>query len=239
MCRMIAATGRLDMASLVNGLRVMASNSNHAYEHEFSSEGDAFIHDCGWGVVFKDGDSLARRRSSRYCVDDPVFDQLCTICSDLVILHARRALNRDTISEENSHPFVDQACGETWAFCHNGTVNDVSQLDAYASRTNADPSDSERLFYHLLARLDPARPADSLVDVLGGIRDFTSVNCFLARKSNVSAYARISPDSTRLRYYTLWRGAGDGFELASSEPLSMEGVEWSPVPDATAFVLEP
>jgi predicted glutamine amidotransferase len=237
MCRMIAAVGDFEMEPLVDGLLLMASNSNPAYEHEFSSEGDGFVHDCGWGVVFRDGDGFARRRSAGYCVDDPVFRQLCTVCSDLVVLHARRALNRDTISELNSHPFVHQSKGRTWAFCHNGTVNDVSQLDPYASPENGDPSDSERLFHHVLARLDPMRPSDSLVELLGGIHDFTSLNCFLADTSDVYAYARVSPDSTRRRYYTLWRGAGEGFMLVSSEPLSIEGVEWSPVPDGTAFAL--
>jgi hypothetical protein len=95
------------------------------------------------------------------------------------------------------------------------------------------------MFHHVLTSLDTGRPAASLAETLASIEDFTCLNCLLATRDQVVAHARMSPDTPRPRYYTLWRGHGDGFSLVSSEPLDAGGTDWSTVPDGTAFVLRP
>jgi len=238
-CRMIAAVGRFDMGPLVEGLSDMASNANVAHDHEFRERGDEFVHDCGWGVVFREDDALTRERSARYCVDDPSFARLAEVRTDLVVLHARRTPRRETISESNSHPFIARTLRTTWAFCHNGTVNDVSQLSPDDSLANPDPVDSEVLFHHLLRRLDPGLTQASLLETMGEITDFTALNCFLATPDAVYAYARVAADTTRPRYYELWQGVGDAVMLASSEPIALPSVEWTPLADCEVFHLGP
>ena len=239
MCRMIAAVGRFDIAPLVDGLRTMAANANAGYDHEFRDRGDAFQHDCGWGAVWRDGNSLARRRTAESCVVDPNLEELKVLATDLAVVHARRTPNRGTIAEKNSHPFVETRFGETWSFCHNGTVKGMSRLPSEAPLENPAPVDSELLFHHLLAGLDPDRPTESMSDILNAISDFTCLNCFLATPDAVHVYARVASNTTRRRYYMLWLGRGDGLALASSEPLPLDGIEWTPVPDGSAFTLSP
>ncbi len=64
MCRMLAAMGRFSMASVVEAVRVIATNENPAYEHELRERGDAFQHDSGWGAVYREEGRLVRVRST-------------------------------------------------------------------------------------------------------------------------------------------------------------------------------
>jgi len=230
------------MAPLVEGLRSMAANSNPAHGHEFRDRGDEFQHDCGWGVAWNEGGRLESRVSALSCVTDPGLTSVAAITTDLAVLHARRTPKRETIAERNCHPFFSERFGETWAFCHNGTVNDVSQLDTHGADPRGDgsgpPIDSELLFHHLMERLDPHDVPGSMSRALGGIADFTCLNSFLVTADAAFVCARVSPDTTRPEYYTLWLGRGEGFALASSEPLQLSSVEWTRVPDGNAFRLE-
>ena len=237
MCRMIAAVGRFEMEPLVDAVRAMASNLNPAYDHELRAEGEALVHDCGWGVAFRDGDRLTRRRSSASCLNDPEFDSLSGIETDLVILHARRTPDRDTINVLNSHPFLREWRGEEWAFCHNGAVSDLSQLRSDGSLQSEGGIDSERLFHHVLTLLDTSRVAASLAEILREVRDFTCLNCFLATSESITVHARMSPDTTRPLYYTPWVARGGDVTIVSSEVVSQIALEWERVPDGGAFVL--
>ena len=237
MCRMIAAVGRFEMEPLVDAVRVMASNANPACDHELRGEGGALVHDCGWGVAFREGGRLVRRRSAASCLDDPEFDSLSGVETDLVILHARRTPDRDTINVLNSHPFLEEWSGEEWAFCHNGAVRDVTQLQSDSSLQPAGGIDSELLFHHVLTLLDTSRVAESLAEILREIHDFTSLNCFLATRESITVHARLSPDTSRPLYYTPWVAHGGDVAVVSSEVVSQIALEWERVTDGAAFVL--
>jgi predicted glutamine amidotransferase len=236
---MIAAVGRFETGPLLDALRLMAANANADYDHELRGEGEALQHDCGWGVAFREGDTLTRRRSASSCLEDPEFDALSGLKSNLIILHARRTPDRSTIDVRNSHPFVERWLDEQWVFCHNGAVEDLGQLSSDDGLAPSGTVDSELLFHHVLTRMDVRRVPESLASILGEIHAFTCLNCFLATPGRVVAHARVSPETTRPRYYQLWRAEGDGFSLVSSETFSVAGASWSPVPDGTAFTMVP
>ena len=236
-CRMIAAVGQFEVAPMLDALRVMALNANPAYNHEVRHKGDGLQHDCGWGVVYVEGDELVRCRSAAPCFDDDALDALSGLDTRLLILHARRTKDRDSIAEVNSHPFVATHRGETWAFCHNGEVRDRSQLRHDPALLSEGTIDSEELFLHVLTRLDRDDPASSLAGILGGIGDFTALNCFLATRDSLLAHARTEPGSTLPRYYTLWHGRGSGFDVVSSEIVDGIEVEWEPVADGAVLRL--
>jgi len=236
---MIAAAGRFEMGPLVEALRVMASNSNPDYDHELRGKGGDLIHDCGWGVVFREEGRLVRRRRALSCLEDAEFDALSAIRTDLVVLHARRTPNRETIDVLNSHPFVEDWRDEQWAFCHNGAVEDLTQFTSDDSLRPSGTVDSELIFHHVLTRLDTEAVPSSLAGILSGIRGFTCLNCFLATPGRVVAHARVSPDTPRPRYYTLWRARADALSLVSSEPFGGGRIAWSAVPDGTAFDVAP
>jgi predicted glutamine amidotransferase len=236
---MIAAAGRFDARALIAALRSMARNSNPAHDHELRSEGRSLIHDCGWGVAYALESGLVRLRSASPCFEDDALDAVACVHSGFMILHARRTKDRSTISEVNSHPFTVRHRDEDWAFCHNGEVRDPSQLSHDEALVPEGTTDSERLFLHVLTRIDPGDDATSLAGILGNIGDFTSLNCFLLRPRSLLAYAGREPSSSRPRYYALWRGRGPGLDLVSSEIVDGLDVEWEEVPDGSAIRLAP
>jgi predicted glutamine amidotransferase len=236
---MIAAVGRFSVEPLVAALRVMALNANPAYDHELRSEGQGLLHDCGWGVAYAQAGALVRRRSTAPCFEDDALDSLVAVRSDLMVLHARRTKDRGTIAEENTQPFLARAHGREWAFCHNGEVTDLSQLTHEAELVPEGSIDSELLFFHVLSRIDPEGEVSSLPAILGGIRDFTSLNCLLALPGRLAAYAMRDPGSSRPKYYTLWRGRGTGVGVVSSEIVEGLDVEWEAIPDGRAIALGP
>lgn len=234
---MIAAVGRVPMGKLVEALKLMASNSNASHDHEFRDRRSDFLHDCGWGSVHAEKGRLIDNRSARSCLDDGRFNALAGLETDLTLLHARRTPDRETIAAENSHPFLAASGGETWAFCHNGATDDVSGLSSAPDLSPRGSTDSERLFHHVLAGLDPSDRRRSLGVILGGLRGFTCLNSFLATAGRVTVYARAGLETARPRYYTLWHGTGEGLAIASSEPFPLRGVDWDAVPDGTCFEL--
>jgi predicted glutamine amidotransferase len=235
---MIAAVGRFRMTDLALALRLMASNANSAHDHEFRSGGSSFVHDCGWGEAHLVDGRLEVLVSAGSCLEDPGFFELGQIETGMAMLHARRTPDRATIGATNSHPFLVEYGGTRWAFCHNGALEDLSQLSSDRTLVPSGSTDSELLFHHVLTRLDAGRREASLAEIMVGLSRFTCLNCFLATAARLTVYTRAAPDTSRPRYYTLWRGVGQGLALASSEPVSWPSVSWEPVPDGESFVLE-
>ena len=235
MCRMIAAAGRFDAAAVLAALSEMAANTNRAFDHELRHLGPELRHDSGWGAAWSAPGGLARHRSTRPCFDDPAFDALSETRASLLIAHARRTKVPATIATENTHPFVATFGGTEYAFCHNGEVSERSQLSWDSSLSPLGSIDSEELFLHTITRVDPSRPADSVREALAKISDFTSLNCLLATPGYLVGHSRRAPGSQRPRYYTLWRGRGEGVEVVSSEPVDGLGVDWRPIADGAAI----
>lgn len=234
MCRMIAAVGRFEAASVLRALSRMAENANAGYDHELRSLGDGLRHDSGWGVVYSAAGGLVRQRDTAPCFEDGAFAELFRIETGLMVAHARRTKVPATIALENTHPFMETFGGVGYAFCHNGEVSDRSQLSWDPSLSPRGSIDSEELFLHTITRIDPRDAAASVEEALGGLRGFTSLNCLLVSVRSVVAYARRDASTARPLYYTLWRGSRPGLEVVSSEVVEGLGVEWRPVPDGTA-----
>ncbi len=219
MCRMIAAVGDFELGPLLAALRRMASNENPAHTHEKRPLGAEFRHLDGWGVAWVEDDRLNRVRSERSCLDDPRVDELAHIRTSLAILHARRASRPESVSVENTHPFLAEWGGRTWAFCHNGTINDLSVLRPPGDLDPLGDMDSERLFHHVLGAYDPENPARSILKCLEPIRDYTSLHSFLATSDAIHVIAKRHMDQGELAYHALWEGRGPGIRVASSEPV--------------------
>ncbi|MFH1502414.1 MAG: class II glutamine amidotransferase [Candidatus Eisenbacteria bacterium] len=232
---MIAAVGRFDTGVLVDAVRAMALNANAAYGHEYRVRGDSLRHDCGWGAALLGDGGFSVHRSTAPCFEDAGLNAIAGSRTDLAILHARRTPERETIALRNTHPFAAAWRGTDYVFCHNGAVNDRSQLTWDPSLTGRASIDSEELFFHVLTRLDEDAEAESVVESLAAVEDFTALNCFLASSSSLLTHTRMSPDIECPRYYTMWRGRGDGFEVVSSEIVDGFDVEWSAVPQGSAF----
>lgn len=239
MCRMIAAVGDFDPGKLASALRIMADNTNPAHSHEKRALGEQYRHEDGWGAAWLEGDALKVLRSIHSCLVDPMFEDVQNLQSDLLILHARRASRPGTTRIENTHPFLVEHMGRSWAFCHNGMVNDLSHLLPAIGLVPAGNMDSEVLFHHMLNHVDGADPAGSVMASLDRVQDYTALLTFLANSDGVTATSKIHPVRGLREYHALWEGTGKGLHVIASERLDGIGCnDWKKVPEPGTAVLQ-
>lgn len=220
MCRMLVAIGpALDPAALVNGLRLMASNSNPAHTHEKRHLGSDYTHEDGWGAAWDEGGVLRTHRSIISCLKDSDLDSIARLRPSLLLLHARKASVSGTSSIENTHPFRIHWRGEDRVFCHNGFVEDRGELRPPSELAPAGTMDSELLFHHVLGRLDAADHAGSVLRALEGVQSYTALHSFLLSSRSILAVSKRHPDRGLAEYHALWETRGESFRSVSSEPL--------------------
>lgn len=239
MCRMLAAAGRFDVAPLIEGLRAMASNDNPPHRHEYTERGSEYVHADGWGAVWEEDGRLRTARGTIPCFDDPALDTLTLIETDRLVLHARRGTGDAGVSLENTHPFAATHMGAEWAYCHNGAVRNTTRLRRPEGLLPRGGTDSELLFLHILAGVDPSDIAGSLSTSLGDVADFTCLNSLLVTGGRVLYAAHPERGTGRPRYYTLWKGRCDGFSVVSSEPLPGLAAAWEPFRSGVAELTPP
>ena len=127
---------------------------------------------------------------------------------------------------ENTHPFTM----DSLSFGHNGTVIDYPLLGV----TDAvGDTDSEHLFRHLVAHLDPSDTIGSLRRTIAAATDasvFSGLNFLFSEGFRLYAY--------RFGVFDLFWVSRPGRLIVSSEKLS-EGEEWHTVGQDVLLVLEP
>jgi predicted glutamine amidotransferase len=224
---------------MASALQLMAANENPAHTHERRPLGAEYRHEDGWGAAWCDGQSMRVRHSVHSCLNDPHFMMLRGLETDILVLHARRASRPGSVRLENTHPFLVEYEGRSWAFCHNGAVHGLDQLLPAMGLIPAGDIDSERLFHHVLNHLDPVDPVGSVIASLDRIRDYTALHSFLASSDGVIATAKRHPEKGLPRYHALWEGTGRNLHVVSSEPIEGIGcASWQEIPDPGAVVLK-
>lgn len=118
----------------------------------------------GWGIgYYKDGEPLVRKcpLEERAAID--LHELMAETRSDLVIGHVREP-TVGPLRAENTHPFRFRH----WLFAHSGTIRRFEQikpqlrdaLPSFLQRSVGGETDSETLFYLVLAFLHDARKLD-------------------------------------------------------------------------------
>jgi predicted glutamine amidotransferase len=249
MCRMIAAVGRFEPAALRRALVLMAANDNPAHEHERRSLGSSFRHVDGWGAAWiQEGRLNVLRRTISVLSDDWV-DRIDGLQTELLLLHARLATISGSARTENTHPFPATCSGRDWAFCHNGSVNDLDGLRTAPGLAPSGVTDSERLFHHFLAEmaarsrggcdsLDAGALEEALAATVAVPQDFTAMHCLAASSDRVLAVTRRHPTRGEPDYHALWLGEGTGLRTVSSEPVDGLGCDWTRLPEPGVITLE-
>lgn len=232
MGRMLAATGRLDPRALKEALTLMARNANPHHTHEARQHESEFRHEDGWGSAWLEGQTLHVRHSVRSCLDDPRLNELDHLDTDLLVLHARRASRPGNARLEDTHPFLVEHNGCSWAFCHDGSLSDLRGLHPAPGLVPTGTIDSERLFYHVLNYLDEDDAEGSIVSSLEPLEDYTALHCLLIGADRLFAVAKRHPDQSMPEYHALWEGHGDNLHVVSSEPLEGIGCDqWTRIPE--------
>jgi len=230
MCRMLVALGDFSGEALLQGLCRTAQDRNELHELNKHRHGE-FRHGDGWGSVYRESNELRRYRSLRPCWEDPRLPEF--IGKKLVMLHARRASPESPVILANVHPFQAEFAGRRWFLCHNGTLHE--QLPEFAGLEGT--TDSERLLHLLLQNYDEQHDLEGIAAVVGGLRDYTSLNLFLL--NDLRLYV-LNLYRKHPRYHTLWLGhAEDGLVIASERlNLGETPVDWEPLENGTLLRLD-
>jgi predicted glutamine amidotransferase len=181
-------------------------------------------HGHGWGAVLESGGEKARVRSARPCWDDAAFLQVRS--ASVHLLHARLA-SVAGVGTANTHPFSAEVRGETWYFCHNGTLRDEPD-------DGTGTTDSERFFRRMLPLIERGEPVLAFESAAGILRDVTALNSLLLGPDGLWAFC-VWADPRSRAYYTLsWAETPYG-ALVSSESLRDVAAQWTPMENGTVL----
>lgn len=222
-CRMLIAVGQFPVAQLLDDFKLMALNRNE--KHELNRNNRNFIHDDGWGIVLgKSGKLKELYKKDVPCWKDPRFLEYYNAKADFLIVHARRATDKNFVNLSYTHPFER----EGWYFCHNGTVIDPP---------SKEKRDSEQFFALLLSNIKQEDNIERAIKAtLGQIKNYTALNFMLA--NNASAYILVkykqNPD-----YYTMKNLENENHVIISSETLpNLKAEEWKKIANDTLLQLD-
>jgi len=186
-------------------------------------------HRDGWGIAFfRNGALVEHQRGVGSAHDDPKYFKAAWKVAKanterkagerlVVLAHLRRASSGTPIGPEWSHPFVETKGGRTWAFAHNGGLNDCPW------REEDGRIDSQVAFRLLLSNLDSADPegvaAAAKATVEAARREYggySSLNFLLTDGDSLHAFRDYEKDSD---YYTLYYDDFGEMVLACSQPI--------------------
>jgi predicted glutamine amidotransferase len=191
-------------------------------------------HGDGWGVATPGPEGMRVTKGlGRAHASEDLQETLSGLRSPATLLHLRWASLNLAVNLANTHPFSD---GQV-AFAHNGSVAPPARLDqlltpAYRDRLGGD-TDSERLFWAMVQRMEAMSPEEAIADTVTGaaaLCSFTSLNCMLLTPDALYAACLYDPssiaDDEASDYYDLhYRVSPTAVVVASSGwPRSWESV---------------
>src|SRR3989338_3799606 len=121
MCRMLVASGTIDVSSLIDCAILMAKNENET--HELADDHEKFTHPDGWGLAYisNEGEWIIKK-STKAIFKDPSIGKFRDIETNLLIIHVRKKAGSE-VSIQNTHPFqIEHPLLDSSVFCHNGYI---------------------------------------------------------------------------------------------------------------------
>ncbi|MCK5738706.1 class II glutamine amidotransferase [bacterium] len=225
MCRMLMAVGDFEMSPLLDGLCLMAEDRNERHEENADKP---FVHEHGWGIIYRSKKELKIYKSTRACFTDPELDSFRKLQTPFTALHARLA-SVGNLDLKNTHLFETLWHNEKTAFCHNGTIrNEITYDTKYQP---AGRTDSEKYFYHLLSDLNPNNIPVSWRELIAKFSNYTAANAFLCQQNQAVA---ISAFTLNPLYYTMKISVSPDSLIMSSEILpNLTNRDWTPLKNGT------
>jgi hypothetical protein len=214
MAAMFAAAGRFEMARLLDVAR----------------SGPDAEPGC-WGLACCYGTRLEALRSPHLPARDPEFGRLAELRTDMTCLLVEPGTGRGV---REIQPFVRRDSGRLWSFCQSGTVADPQSLDT-GGRIVDSQSPSERLFLHLLNRLDNDAPVESVAAALGELESEPALS-FWMMSCDLTIVASWHRPDTSDGEGVLWIGSGELVRFVASRPIpGVQETVWERLPDRTVF----
>lgn len=175
-------------------------------------------HKDGWGIAalgkktifYKEGNAATESQKINEILRD-----VCALEKVNLVMHLRRASEKNTISAEHSHPFFGEHGRRKYYFVHNGG------LENYKSIAHGGLIDSEYIFQILLNHID--KGVISAVRKLRENLTYTALNFLLLSEGEIYAYR----DAKKcVDYYSLYYGSKDGLHVVCSERLKYGKIKW-------------
>ena len=115
-------------------------------------------HSDGWGIAFYEGRGCRTFHDPQASCDSEIADLVRShsVKSLNVICHIRKATN-GRICLENTHPFMRELWGRSWAFAHNGRLKGIKSRRLRFYRP-IGTTDSEHAFCWMLDRIRTRHP---------------------------------------------------------------------------------
>lgn len=217
------------------------------------------FHDDGWGMAWHDESGRLRRAGSAHSAErDPAYDELAgERLGRAGIVHLRWASPGLTVSEANTHPFVD---GDL-AMAHNGHIAPIDRLEGLLTgdsrRALRGDTDSERYFRYVVQCIEAAgdEEAGLLQAIATLVEEFphASLNALLltadklfavhvnSRAAIPTALQGLGIAAERVRhtedeYFAMdFRRTPEGLHVISS---GIDPAGWAPVPEESVGVVD-
>ncbi len=212
MCRMIAfaAAEPREMAPFLSHLARFSRCGNLVAGWEKRPAGN---HSDGWGIAYRQGNSMSVMRSGQPAATDPLLGEVAAKTTRF-IGHVRYASNPETVNAGNSHPFLSGGV----ALAHNGTFKGRIGAEAHARKVS-----DTLVFTEVLAAAWKDRTLEGLHESLsrllgdaGLVGDYSAANMLIAADTSLFALRKFRRNP---EYYTLYLRSGEGLTVAASEPL--------------------
>jgi len=235
MCRLLSTFGKpIAWSKIILGFQRQANNGEIP-----PIQGVKPGHKDGWGMAKSNIDQSGMEIVGKYLgsametIEYKRYIESFSIPPQIFMCHLRKASPGIQISLANAHPFHY----ENWAFSHNGTVYEASELKSDSKfRLTSDGSDSEHLFHYLLTyilneEVNQTFP-EKIIKALRNINvPFNSLNSMFSNGSELYAirYCTKFEDYYSLSYYETTDGV-----VISSEPVHIPELKaslWKEIPN--------
>jgi predicted glutamine amidotransferase len=193
-------------------------------------------HKSGWGiVVYENEKPVYMGRYPTNAMDDPRYLEACEQIkkmsfAGIAFAHLRKASHGE-ICTANTHPFVYN----NWTFAHNGGVEGLERPNPIPLEGN---SDSERLFKHIIRRVEQGREFNqALKETVYYVRanhKFTSLTFIMSDGRSIYGYRELRREP---EYYTLFYTRTNNAVIICQEPLW--GLNWHEVRNRCLVAVNP
>ena len=237
MAAMFAAAGRFAMSNLLDAGRILpgaatgSTRSGLAASEQNLPTSGTLAEPGSWGVAYCYGTRLETFRSQRAPAQDPDYSRLADQRTDMACLLVETGVSR---SVREVQPYVRRDSGRLWSFTHFGRVLHPEALDT-GGRIVDSQNPSEKLFLHIINRLDREQPVESVAAVLGELAGEESLSlwlmsCELTLVASWHAHGAAEGDGV------LWVGESELARFVVSRPLpNTPEVTWERLPERTVF----
>lgn len=211
MCRMIAAVGRFDAASIADAAVAMSQGRTAA--HEFPQR----RHLDGWGAVYLDArNRLGCVRDEAPIANDRAHARLNKARGRLLVVHARAASVKSKTGLDYVHPVEGAVTGRTAYFFHNGYAPDIfRELGSESSFW-----DSRELFEWLVPAFEAADRQTALNEQLKKLpANTTSANFMLVEPTGLTVCNWFAESSPSPQYFTMHLARSEETLIIASDPI--------------------